>query len=150
MPTLSEILLDPAHKDAIIADCAARVEAQAAGAGGIKGMSLRAVLAAIKKARPDAVPRAVARLLPEFAAALDPLYARFGASGERDFSRYLRQHSAEAREALMAITDARADASSHAAFRSGYRKLRGILASELEAMLPDLVKGLSAQIRKER
>lgn len=150
MPTLSKILLDPQHRDAIIADCIKRVEARVANATGLKGLGLRAGLAAIKKARPDAVPRAVTRMLPEFVAALDPLYRRFRASGEPDFSRYLKQHSAEAREALMKITDERADATSHTALASGYRRLRGILASEVEAMLPDLVKGLTAHVTRAR
>lgn len=146
MPTLSEILLDPQHRDAIIADCIMRVEARVAHATGLKGLGLRAGLAAIKKARPDAVPRAVTRMLPEFVAALDPLYQRFRASGEPDFSRYLKRHSAEAREALMKITDERADATSHTALASGYRRLRGILAAELEEMLPDLMRGLSKHL----
>ena len=146
MRTLSEILLNPKHRDAIIADCVNRVEARVANASGLKGLGLKAGLSAIKKVKPDAVPRAVTRMLPEFAAALDPIYQRFRASGERDFSRYLKQHAAEAREALMSITDARADATSHGALRSGYRKLRGTLAAELEAMLPELVKGLSAHL----
>lgn len=146
MQTLSKILLNPKHRDAIIADCVNRVEARVANATGLKGLGLKASLSAIKKVKPDAVPRAVTHMLPEFAAALDPIYQRFRASGERDFSRYLKQHSAEAREALMAITDARADATSHSALRSGYRKLRGTLATELEAMLPELVKGVSAHL----
>lgn len=150
MPTLSELLLDPKHRDAIIADCVNRVEARVANASGLKGLGLKTGLAAIKKVKPDAVPRAVTRMLPEFAAALNPIYQRFRASGERDFSRYLKQHAAEAREALMAITDSKADATSHNALRSGYRRLRGTLAAELEAMLPELVKGLSARIKPPR
>jgi hypothetical protein len=150
MPTLSELLLDPKYRDTIIADCVNRVEARVANAPGLKGLGLKTGLAAIKKVKPDAVPRAVTRMLPEFAAALDPIYQRFSASGERDFSRYLKQHAAEAREALMAITDAKADATSHNALRSGYRRLRGTLAEELEAMLPELVKGLSARLDAAR
>lgn len=146
MPTLSDILLDPKHRDAIIADCVTRAEARVANASGLKGLGLKAGLGAIKKAMPDAVPRAVTRMLPEFSAALNPLYQRFLASGEKDFSRYLKQHSAEAREALMAITDSRADASTHKALASGYRKLRGILATELEEMLPELMQGLSTHL----
>ncbi len=150
MPTLSDILLNPKHRDAIIADCVNRVEARVANASGLKGLGLRAGLSAIKKVKPDAVPRAVTRMLPEFAAALDPLYQRFRTSGERDFSRYLKRHSAMAREALMTITDARADASSHVALRSGYRKLRGTLAAELEALLPELAQGVSAHLPVRR
>lgn len=150
MPTLSQILLDPKHKDAIIADCVSRVEDRVAHSSGLKGLSLKAGLAAIKKVRPDAVPRAVTRFLPEFAAALDPLYERFRASGETDFSRYVKKHSAEAREALLSITDERAEANPGTPLASGYRRLRGVLANELEAMLPELVQGLSAQIARAR
>ena len=148
MRSLSELLMDPSHRDVIIADCVRRVEAHVAQTGGLKGLSLKAGLAALKAVRADALPRATARLLPEFAAAIEPLYQQFRASGERDFSAFLKPRSAQAGAAILAVTDARVAASSHRALRSVYKKLRGTLAAELETILPGLVRGLSAHVRK--
>lgn len=147
MSTLVEFLSPPQRRARIIADCVRRVEAHAATTRGIRGLALKAGLAALNAARPNALPRAAASVLPEFAAALDPYYQRFLASGQPDFAVFLEPHRAQACASLLEVTDARAARTSHRALRATYRKLRGTLASELERLLPDIVRGLSEQVR---
>jgi hypothetical protein len=54
--------------------------------------------------------------------------------------RSLRQHAAEARDALMDVTDGRIAASPNRALHAGYKRLRSTLAHELEKILPDIAK----------
>lgn len=146
MTTLAEILLAPERRDRLMRQTAEWIERYVHEKPGLRGMALRAGLAAAKSARHDAVERAVARLLPEFADALEPFYQRFLASGEKDFSAFLRGHAADASEALMGVADQRVAASPHRALAAGYRRLRGTLEHELEGLLPDIASMLARAI----
>ena len=147
MTTLVEMISAPQRRDAIIADCVRRAEAQVASAGGIRGLSLKAGLRALKAVRPDALTRATGQLLPKFAAALEPLHREFLASGEKNFAGFLEKRRAQARDAILAVTDARADAGTHRVLIATYRRLRPALASEIEKLLPELIGGIGRQLR---
>jgi hypothetical protein len=147
MTTLAEVLLAPARRDALVPQTAAWVERYVHDSPGLRGVALKAGLAAAKAARPDAVPRAVTRLLPEFAVALEPFWQRHRAEGGRDFAEYLRRHAREATDAMMAATDVRIAASPNRALHSGYKRLRGTLASELEKLLPDIARMIGQSLR---
>ena len=138
MTTLAEILLAPARRDRLMRQTAEWIERYVHEKPGLRGMALRAGLSAAKSARADAVDRAVARLLPECADALEPLYQRFLAGAGGDFGAYLREHADEAASAIMGVTDQRVAASSHRALAAGYRRLRGTLEHEVRALLPDI------------
>lgn len=140
MTTLAQLLLAPDRHDALVARTSAWVERYVHESHGLRGTALKAGLAAARAARPDAVERAVNRLLPEFAEALEPYWQKFRASGEKDFSAYLKRHARGAAAAMMERTDARIAASPNKTLHAGYRRLRGTLAAELEKMLPDIAR----------
>jgi hypothetical protein len=142
MTTLADILLAPGRREAVIGRTAEWIERYVAERAGLRGLTLKAGLAALKAARHDALPRGVAVMLPEFARALEPVYQAFRASKERDFSRYLAQHSEDATQALMAVTDARAAATSYRTLASGYRRMRGTIEHELHTLVPEIAKML--------
>lgn len=140
MTTLAEILLAPARFERLVPQTASWIERYVHKGSGLRGMALKAGLAAAKAGRPDAIERAVRRLLPEFATALEPFWQKFRASGERDFGGYLERHAAQASAALMAVTDVRIAASPNRALHAGYKRLRGTLAGELQKLLPDIAR----------
>jgi hypothetical protein len=146
MTTLVELLLAPERFDRLVPQTAAWVERYVHESGGLRGMALKAGFAAAKAARPDAVERAVRRLLPEFATALEPYWQKFRASGERDFSAYLKRHAAPATAALMDVTDTRIAASPNPALHAGYKRLRGTLAAELQKLLPDIARMIGRSV----
>ena len=147
MTTLAELLLAPERRDALIRNTAAWVERYVHQSSGLRGMALKTGLSAAKAARPDAVERAVTRLLPEFANALEPFYQRFRATGERSFADYLRSHAKQASAEMMAVTDVRIAASPNRALHAGYKRLRGTLASELEKLLPDIARMIGRNLK---
>lgn len=145
MTTLSELLLAPGRREPLEKRTAAWVEKHVASLGGIKGLTLKAALGALQRARPDIVPKAVHRLLPEFFGALEPLFREFKAAhgGDprgHDFGAYLVTHRERAVEALMVVADARAAATQHKAITTTYKRIRGMLEGELRSMLPALAK----------
>ncbi|MBI2384246.1 MAG: hypothetical protein HYV18_09280 [Gammaproteobacteria bacterium] len=138
MPTLADQLLAPHHRDEFVADCVKLVETQVSRLSGLRGMSLRTGLAMLKSARPDVLPRAVARLLPEFVQALEPLYQKFRCSTAGDFKAFMQRHAADAIDALLAVTDTRMGASQNAVAKSFYARFRHSAEAELEQALPAL------------
>lgn len=121
--TLPEILLDPARRPVVVTDLERLVDEEVAEKGGISGSVIKTGYATVKKLRPGVVPTAVDRLLPEFTAALAPFYADYRAAAGTDFGAYLAGRP-EAADALLGVTDARAERTSSEGIRKAYGKLR--------------------------
>jgi hypothetical protein len=124
MTTLADTLLAPPRRDALIADLVALVERHVHERPGLRGVTLRAGMAAVKRRLPDAIPRTVTRLLPDLAAAL----------GE---GRPLTVAT------LMGIADARVERSTHAAVKSFYATFRATAEREAEDIVPKLARVLA-------
>lgn len=148
MQTLADILLAPNQKDAVIADCVQLIERHVSGRGGLKGMALKTGLSMLKAARPDILPRAVRRLLPEFAKALEPLHQEFraGKSGDRDFSVFLQKRKDDTTRALLSVADRLAGQSQNPTTRKTYARFRGGAEDEVTAVVPALSKLLSGYL----
>ena len=82
-------------------------------------------------------------MLPEFAAAVDPFREQAVDSGQ-DVSAFFVSHSDEVADALLGVTDARAQQSEHGALKSAYGKLRGAAKKSVVSAVP----GLGAIIEK--
>lgn len=146
MTTLADTLLAPARRDALIADLVALVEGHVARRPGLRGMSLRTALAAVRRKLPDAIPRAVARLLPDLVAALEPLHARGQAGDGAELARALKRDPAGVARTLMGIADARVERSTHATVKAFYARFRGTAAHEAEELIPGLADVLARHL----
>ena len=105
------------------------------------GVSGAAVKIAYKTAKTFAkgyLRETVESLLPEFVAALEPFWADFTASGASGFGDYLVKRGDEVSEALLAVTDARAQMCSKAVILRAYGTVRGGAAKHIQAALPNL------------
>lgn len=142
MTTLAQILLAPERREAISGKLAAWIERYVHERGGIKGLALKAGVKALQAVRPDALPRGVDLLLPEFAQALEPLFQRFRKEGGKDFGAFVAKNLDEATDAVMAVTDRRAAHTRFKALSGAYQRLRGTLEGELRSVLPKLVARL--------
>ncbi len=137
MKSLADILLAPHQREAVIEDAVKLIEAHVDGRGGLRCVTLKTGLTMLKAARPGLLARAVERLLPEFAQALNPLYQEFRGSPDRDFSVFLQKHSGRAGMALLAVADARVLQAS-ATVQTTYNRMRGLAAAEVDAAMPAL------------
>lgn len=145
MTTLADLLLPP-RREALIADLAALVERHARERSGLRGVTLRAGLAAVRRKLPDAIPRTVTRLLPEFVGALEPLHAQARPASGADFARFLRQDRTRVAETLMGIADVRVERSSNAALKAFYARFRGIAEHEAEDLVPGMAEVLARHL----
>ncbi|MGQ0621760.1 MAG: DUF6918 family protein [Panacagrimonas sp.] len=146
MSTLAELLLVEHQRDALIRDCVALVEKQIDSRGTLRRLTLKAGLSMLNSIRPNALHRATARLLPDFAVALEPLFQRFRLSSDRDFSLFLQKHPDDAVVALIGVTDQRAGQHPNGSVRTVYERFRPTAESEVRSALPGLSKIISAYI----
>jgi hypothetical protein len=139
MPTLPEVLTSESNKGRVVEDCCALIDAEVKDKGGISGLAIKAGYGAIKGVKPGFVKNVVSDLLPEFARALDPFYQEAKTSG-RPVADFFASHSDRVAEALLAITDAKAQKSKNGLVKGTYDKLRGTAKKNVEAAVPRLGK----------
>jgi hypothetical protein len=80
----------------------------------------------------------VESLLPKMVENLQPFWADFQSSGSSEFGDYLVKRGDEVSEALLTVTDARAEASGRPTVVRAYRSVRGGASKHVEAALPQV------------
>jgi hypothetical protein len=135
---LSEALTSPTKKSAVVADCCSLVDEEVRDKGGLSGLAVKAGYAAIKGVKPGFVAEVVDKLLPEFAAKLDPMWQEGKEKG--DAVSFLTSNKSRAADALLSITDAKSKNAKSAVVRGTYEKLRGSAKKNVEDAIPRLAK----------
>ena len=141
MPTLTEVLTTDAKKSEVVEDCCTLIVAEVKDKGGISGLAIKAGYGAVKGVKPGFIKHAVTDMLPEFTTALDPIY-QDAKKENKNVSDYFAANSSRVAEALLAITDAKAQRSKNALVKGTYEKLRGSAKKNVEAAAPRLGKML--------
>ncbi len=137
MPSLSEVLTT--RKPEAINDCVQIIDAEVESKSGISGFAIKAGYAVVKGVRPGFIRQAVTDLLPDFAQALDPICLEASTLG-RPVADYMKDNPGKVADALLAITDAKAQRAKMAAVKATYEKLRGSAKKNVEAAVPRLAK----------
>ncbi len=131
MSTLPEALTSD-KKDAVVEDCCALIDAEVKDKGGISGLAIKAGYGAVKGIKPGFVKQVVTDLLPDFAQALDPIY-QDAKKENKPVAAYFSSNSNRVAEALLAITDAKAQRAKSGVVKGTYDKLRGSAKKNVEA-----------------
>ena len=82
MGSLLEAVKNPMKRPTIIADCESLINAEVKAKRGLTGMAVRTGFKAIKKFKPDIVPKAMDDLLDEFSEKIDPYWNACQQSGQ--------------------------------------------------------------------
>lgn len=122
--TLKAALLDSDRRPAVVDDLRVLVDQEVADKSGLSGGVVKAGYAAVKKVKPGIIRGAIDSLLDEFVEALEPFWATYTTDATGDFGTFLATRPEEASEALLAVTDRRAERSTREAVKSVYSKLR--------------------------
>jgi hypothetical protein len=134
MSTLKEILSPPTTRKLVIVDCERIIDEEVASKG-LMGLPIKAAYAVVKAIKPGFVPEVIDALLDDFADRLDPMYQASLAKNE-PVSAYMNARAGEAAEALLGITDQRAQKAKNQVVRSAYEKLRPMAKKHTEAAIP--------------
>lgn len=147
MPTLAAILLDTSRRNKVVEDFAHLVDTEVQSKGGLSGIAVKAAFAIVKKVKPGIVPEVVDRLAGDFANRLDPFYQAHSVGGAAtDFAAYMSSRAGEVAQALLSITDARAQSSDNRTLRGAYDKLRPMGIKHVEAAVPGIARIIKAYI----
>jgi len=134
--TLPEILLAPDTQPQVVADCYELIEQEVSDKSGITGTAVKLAYKTVTAFAPGHIRFMVESLLPQLAEKLDPFWTDFTASGSSEFGDYLVKRGDEVSEALLSVTDARAEASNRPAIVKAYRTVRGGASKQITAALP--------------
>ena len=134
MSTLKEILGPPATRKQVVVDCERIIEEEVASKG-LMGMPIKAAYAVVKAIKPGFIPEVIDGLLDDFADRMDPFYQAALAKNE-PVPAYLNARAGEVAEALLGITDQRAQRAKNQIVRSAYEKLRPMGKKHTEAAIP--------------
>lgn len=140
---LSTYLTDPSARPSVVADACALVDDEVLRASGISGMAVRSAYRVLMGIRPGILPAAVDGLLDPFADQLDPFYQQHVTSG-RPLGEILAEQRTSMADALLSITDERAERTSQATLRRSYRRVRGSARGYVEEAAPGIARLIDA------
>jgi hypothetical protein len=134
--TLQEILLNPDTRPQVTADCLTLIKQEVSGKSGISGTAVKLAYKTVSTFASGYLQSMVEKLLPDMIAKLEPYWADFNTSGASDFGDYLAKRGDEVSDALLSVTDARAQTSERPTILKAYRTVRGGAAKHVAAALP--------------
>jgi hypothetical protein len=134
MSTLNEILGAPGVRSQVIADCERVIEEEVSSKG-LAGIPIKAAYAIVKAVKPGFVREVIDHMLDDFSKKLDPLYQEAKAKNE-PVTAYFNARPGEVAEALLSITDERAERAKNQTLKSAYGKLRPAAKRHVEAAVP--------------
>lgn len=137
--SLTDLLTSDAKKKDVVKDCCELIDAEVKDKGGISGLAIKAGYSAVKGIKPGFVEGAVEDMLPEFAKALEPIYAD-AKTKNAPISSFFNENSSRVADALLSITDAKAARSKSGVAKGAYDKLRGSAKKNVEQAVPRLGK----------
>ena len=137
MTTLQTILADADRRE-LVDDVVSIIDEEVASKGGFGGVALKTGYKAVKRLKNGRmIEEAADALLDDFTRALSPLYDDYlDAEGYASFEAYIDDHHREATDALLSITDDKAEQADNQILRKTYDKLRGSAEGHVEDALP--------------
>jgi hypothetical protein len=136
---LKDQLLVPGRRGAVVDDCVALVDEQVASKSGLSGLALKGAYAVVKAIKPGFVREVVDHLLDDFVTRLEPFHAAAAAKGGEVVA-YFGQHQGEIADALLGVTDAKAEHARQQAVKKTYEKLRPTAKKHVEAAVPGVAR----------
>jgi hypothetical protein len=143
MAHLSEHLTAPEARPVVVADACALVDDEVGRTSGVSGLAIRSAYRVLTGVRPGMVASAIDGLLAPFADQLDPFYQEHLATGQ-PLADLLHAQRTSMAEALLSITDDRADRTTNRTLRRAYQRVRGSARQHVEAAAPGIAGLIAA------
>jgi hypothetical protein len=138
MTNLVESLGGEPTRQKVVEECVALIDNQVKSKGGVGGMAVRASYATIKAVKKRFVPEVVDGLLDDWLGKLQPHYDTWSSGSAGSFSEFLIARSDDVAEDLLAVTDARAEKTSHTTAKKMYGRMRGSAKRNVVEAIPEL------------
>lgn len=126
-----------AKRNAIIDDALRVLEQEVNDKSGISGLAIKGAFKMVKGVQPGFLRRVVDHLLDDFLVALDPIYQE-AIQDKKAPGKHVEANAGRAADALLSITDQRAERARNAVIKKTYNKLRPTAKKHVEAAAPRL------------
>ena len=135
MGTLRDLLADDAQQEKIINECMSVLDAEVGDKGGLGGMAIKTAYKMAKGVAPGIMRKIIVALLPQFLDALQPFHDEAKEAG-KDVKQHVMSKRGDLANALLAVTDARAEREGAGPLKKGYQKLRPSALKHVDAAVP--------------
>lgn len=122
----------------VIDDCVRVLEDEVASKKGLSGFAVKGAFKVIGAVKPGFIRAVVNGLLDEFVAELEPFYADWVEKDMGDFGSHLNRHAKSVANALLQVTDKRAERTVHQTAKKAYLKLRPSGVDHVTEAMPRL------------
>jgi hypothetical protein len=137
MASLKEQFSSADRRNALVDDAVKVLDQEVADKGGLTGMAIKGAYKLVQGMRPGFVRHTVDNLLDDFLEALEPVY-REAADKKRPAGAYLLEQRDRVADALLSVTDKKAERAQSATLKSAYSKLRPMAKKQVDAAAPRL------------
>jgi len=145
MPSLKEQLTGADKRREIIEDAQGVLDAEVSDKTGLSGMAIKGAYKVVKGIKPGFIREVIDSLLDGFLEALDPIYQEAIAEG-RPAGAHLKANRERVADALLGITDRKADRAKNQTIKKLYEKLRPSAKKHVEAAAPRLAQMLERHV----
>jgi hypothetical protein len=142
MPSLVEQLGKDPVRQQVVSDCVELIDSQVKQ----KGFVIKSAYATIKAIKKRFVPETVDGLLDEWLGKLQPHYDKWSAAKQSSFSDYVISRSDDVAEDLLAVTDERAQKTSHTTAKKMYQRMRDSAKRNVVEAIPELSRMLERHL----
>lgn len=122
--TLLEILNDDTLRTRFLKDGEALIAQQVQAKRGLSGMAVKAGFKAIQKVSPSVINSALQNLLPAFQPVIEPYFEQ-GQNSAEGVAAYFQANASEIAEAMLSVTDRKANGAKNKVLKKTYAGLRG-------------------------
>jgi hypothetical protein len=147
MPTLASYLTEPSKRDRVLDDCVRMIDEEVDSKGGLSGMGIKTAYAIVKRIKPGFVRGAMNAMLDDFVNNLDPIFQEHLAKGSGSLVDHFVSKKGAVAEALLSITDGRAQRAGSGTAKSAYEKLRPTGKKHVEEAVPRLARMIDQHAR---
>ena len=124
MSKFNDVLLDATRRGEFVRDISGILEAEVNDKKGLSGLAVKAAFKTVKAVKPNMLESVLDVLFTEFVEALAPIYGLYEQDSENDLFVYFTGRSGQVADALLSITDRRAQRSKLKTLVKAYEKLR--------------------------
>jgi hypothetical protein len=135
--TLKEVLLAPERRPQLLTDCEKLIDEEVASKSGLSSIPIKAAFGMVKAVKPGIIRESVDALINEFVEKMEPFYAAQKGSG-KSIEAYFSGKAGEVANALLGVTDKRAERAKNATIKKAYESLRPKGMQHVEAAIPRL------------
>ncbi|MCO4768710.1 MAG: hypothetical protein KDA24_01675 [Deltaproteobacteria bacterium] len=128
---------DPEKRAQVVRDAEKVLDAEVSDKRGLSGTLVKGTFKVVKNLQPGFVPRAVDDLLNDFVRSLEPIWETWAAlEDDQSCKEYFVNNSDAVADALLGITDGRAENTRHKPLKKAYMKLRPKGKEHVVASMP--------------